>query len=171
VENNARSSLFLRALSKVLEKSIHQCGSSSCADLLYSAAFRLGWQATLLLIVVLMLAPNLIFLVLRNIGHQRIARLERFMCKSNDEKAATYENAFMSSTHMQQQQQQLHQTAQRIFCLPSRNYRKTAYFYQPLDEHNNTQANPRALCTSSSSPLRNRKHAQSPQPRHADMKA
>jgi hypothetical protein len=195
VENNARSSLFLRALSKVLEKSIHPCGSSSCVDLLYSAAYRLGWQATFLVAVVLMLAPNLIFLLIRNIGHRRIARLERFMCESNDEKAATYENAFMASStqvahhHHQQQQQRIPQSsvAQRIFCSPSRNYRKTAYFYQPLEFYDDeysfntmqrggsngghygnisscstaattTTATTDALCTASSDqPLRNRK--------------
>jgi hypothetical protein len=188
VENNARSSLFLRALSKVLEKSIHPCGSSSCVDLLYSAAYRLGWQATFLVAVVLMLAPNLIFLLIRNLGHRRIARLERFMCESNDEKAATYENAFMASSsqvaHQQQQQQRTHQSVgQRIFCSPSRNYRKTAYFYQPLEfsddgytlngmqgglgvDHANLSDSCKVLCTASSSlPLRNRKQGQ------ADLKS
>jgi hypothetical protein len=40
VANNARSSLFLRALSKVLERSMHLCGDTSCMDLAYSMAFR-----------------------------------------------------------------------------------------------------------------------------------
>ena len=67
VTNNARSNLFLRALSNVLENSsLRLCGNSSCLDLAYAMVFRLGWQTAIVLVLLLIAAPNLLFLLLRS---------------------------------------------------------------------------------------------------------
>jgi hypothetical protein len=67
VTNNARSNLFLRALSNVLENSsLRLWGNSSCLDLAYAMVFRLGWQTAIVLVLLLIAAPNLLFLLLRS---------------------------------------------------------------------------------------------------------
>jgi hypothetical protein len=70
VENNARASLLLRALNRVAS-STYVCGSSSCIDTAYSFVVRFGWQASLLVAVLMMVAPNLVFAILRHIQQQR----------------------------------------------------------------------------------------------------
>ena len=92
VTNNARSNLLLRALSTVLERSVHLCGSSSCLDLAYSLVLRLGWQAAALMALLLILAPNLLFMALRSLVHRQLRSKERALFEANAGRAATYEN-------------------------------------------------------------------------------
>lgn len=80
VSNNARESLFLRALSKVAATgggnafSLNICGGSgssigsSCSGMLLAAITRLGWQAAALLAVLLILAPNVVLILLDRLG-------------------------------------------------------------------------------------------------------
>jgi len=111
-------------------------------DLAYSLVFRLGWQAVAILAVLMMAAPNLLFMVLRSLGSRRMARIEQAIFDSASGKSATYENnAFFSqpsqnpcgsereygsSTHLQRAERR------RMMSSPAHNFRKAAFFYQPL---------------------------------------
>ncbi len=71
VENNARSSLLLRALNRVAS-STYICGNSSCTESAYAFVSRFGWQVSLLLAVLMMVAPNIVFGALRQMQQQRL---------------------------------------------------------------------------------------------------
>lgn len=71
VSNNARANLLLRALSRVMEQSMHLCGSMSCMDAAYSLAFRMGWHAVVLGAVLLVAAPNLLLILVQSLCHRK----------------------------------------------------------------------------------------------------
>lgn len=73
VANNARSSLILKAIYKVASNT-HLCGSSSCVEAAYTFVVRFGWQATLLVALVMIVAPNFVFAILRHVQQQRILK-------------------------------------------------------------------------------------------------
>ena len=73
VENNARASLLLRALSKVMERSMHICGNVSCTEAIYTLGFRMGWHAVIIGIVLLIAAPNILLMVLRSIWNSKVS--------------------------------------------------------------------------------------------------
>ena len=58
----------------------HICGSASCMDTLYAAVVRFGWQATLLVAVMLMVMPNFALGMLRSFQmHRSIRKREEAM--------------------------------------------------------------------------------------------
>lgn len=71
VANNARSSLLLKALHKVASAT-HLCGQSSCTDAVYTFVIRFGWQASLVVALLMVVAPNFVFSLIRHIQHQRM---------------------------------------------------------------------------------------------------
>lgn len=73
VANNARSSLILKAIYKVASNT-HLCGSSSCVEAAYTFVLRFGWQATLLVALIMIVAPNFVFAILRHVQQQRILK-------------------------------------------------------------------------------------------------
>ncbi len=94
VSNNARSSLFLKALSQVAEKGIHLCGSAStsCLDLAYSAIYRMGWQAAAVLALLLIAAPNFVLALLQilsaSIQQSRKSAADEESCRATTVSAA-----------------------------------------------------------------------------------
>lgn len=61
VRDNARANLWIRAMGKVALKGLNLCGrETSCTDLAYRIASRIGWQATAAASLLLLAAPNLI---------------------------------------------------------------------------------------------------------------
>lgn len=82
VATNARASLFLKALHKVASTT-HLCGSASCMESAYTFAVRLGWQSALLLALIMVVAPNFVFSLIRHVHQQRLMRIkEDSMLKS-----------------------------------------------------------------------------------------
>jgi hypothetical protein len=73
VANNAGSSLLLAALSKVASQT-HACGGSSCIELVYLTLSRLGWQMGLLLLVLMVVAPNFVYMLLLQVHRRRVQK-------------------------------------------------------------------------------------------------
>lgn len=63
VEKNARASLFLTALNSVASQT-HACGTVSCLDLIFNMFSKLGWHVAALLLALMVLAPNLLYMLL-----------------------------------------------------------------------------------------------------------
>lgn len=76
VEKNARSSLLLVALNKVASNT-HACGTVSCLDLVFSMFSRLGWHVALLLLALVLVAPNFIYAMLLQCHQQRQKKFRR----------------------------------------------------------------------------------------------
>ena len=141
VSNNARSSPFLRALNKVALQSMHLCGSMSCTDLASSIAFRLGWNAVVVGIVLLIAAPNILLMVFRSLFQycDKLATSNSVGNLDADELGMSadqryYRNwqmlATSKTTHIHQGKDASHDLN---YCCPSMRWRKTIFFTKPLD--------------------------------------
>jgi hypothetical protein len=133
VANNARSNLLLWALSKVLKRSVHLCGDTSCVDLAYTIAFRLGWHAVIVAAVLAVLAPNLLFMLIRSLSQRRVVSIERAVMEANAGKAATYENEFFFHHHPREKSAAVMPYSSLSRSLPASTWRRATYFYHPLD--------------------------------------
>lgn len=77
VANNAQASIALRVLGRVMERSTHLCGDTSCGDVVAAMAARFGWHAVALLAATMVLAPNLLMMLMRAAMQRRImSRME-----------------------------------------------------------------------------------------------
>jgi hypothetical protein len=76
---------------------MHLCGQSSCTELAYSLAFRIGWQAAALVVALLLLAPNLLVAIFGTMQSRpdmmALRGMEKAIFESNAEKAAMYQDA------------------------------------------------------------------------------
>jgi hypothetical protein len=90
VVNNAHASIALRVLSRVMERSTHLCGDSSCTDAVTGLAARFGWHAVAVLAAAMVLAPNLLLLMLRAAVQRRIVRRMEEEAMLFDHHAAMY---------------------------------------------------------------------------------
>lgn len=72
VSNNAHASIALRVMSRVLERSTHLCGDTSCGDVVASIAARFGWHAVALIAITMVLAPNLLMVMMRGVMRRRM---------------------------------------------------------------------------------------------------
>jgi hypothetical protein len=78
VVRNSQSSLLIRALAVVMTRGLHACGETSCTQLAYSMALRIGWQSAAVICLCLIAAPNLLLVVLQIFCQRRMAdSLER----------------------------------------------------------------------------------------------
>lgn len=91
VATNSKSSLLLKAVYKVAS-STHICGKASCMDTAYSFVIRFGWQATMLAVIIMMMAPNFVFALLHHLQQQR------FM---HEKEEAVLKSCFAETPHYQ----------------------------------------------------------------------
>lgn len=96
VANNAHASIALRVLSRVMERSTHLCGDTSCADVVAGLAARFGWHAVAVLAATMVLAPNLLLLMMR-------AAMQRRSMYRMEEEAMLFDHhgAMYSDQHRQ----------------------------------------------------------------------
>ena len=98
VEKNARTSLFLTALNSVALQT-HACGSLSCLDLVFTAFSKLGWHVALLLLALVVVAPNFIYMMLLQFQqHRRLKKPYAYSVMMDDDEnnSKTHEaNALM----------------------------------------------------------------------------
>ena len=96
--------------------------------------------------VLLVLAPNLLFMLISSLGQRRMASLEQAVFESNAGLAATYKNQLFfqqrptSCSKAQEEQVQCLLLSSRrdlqphlYHYSPAHTSRKAAFFYQPLD--------------------------------------
>lgn len=70
VARNARSSLLLTALNKVASQT-HACGSTSCVEMAFSLFSRLGWQMGIVILLLMVAAPNFVYGMLLHVQRRR----------------------------------------------------------------------------------------------------
>ncbi len=114
---------------------------------------RLGWHAVVVGGILLVMAPNLLFMLVSSFSQRRIASLEQAMFDSNAGKSATYENQVFCGSKGQQQQQPCPESRHQCsrfsgrmdsqphlyFYSPAHTSRKAAFFYKPLDLQDHQQ--------------------------------
>ncbi len=83
VQNNARASIVLRVLSRVMSRSTHLCGTLSCTELAYSAAERFGWHVLALVLGLVVLAPNFVVMFARGVMQRHASSMEEAMFSRN----------------------------------------------------------------------------------------
>ena len=71
VANSARTNLLLTALNRVASQT-HACGGTSCVELVYVTLSRMGWQLGLLLVVLMVVAPNFVYMMLMQMHRKRV---------------------------------------------------------------------------------------------------
>lgn len=92
VSNNARTNLLLRALYTTMNSSTHLCGTISCTSMVYSMCAKFGWHITFAVALLLIVAPNAVFMFLHRLNNSQIASREQALQQySYDMSAQVYQ--------------------------------------------------------------------------------
>lgn len=106
VAKNARASLLLTALNSVASQT-HACGTVSCLDLIFSIFSKLGWHMGLLVIALMVVAPNFLYMMFK-LQFQQHQQQQNQLRQRPVAHAYAMLSSSLEEQERQQQQQMLH---------------------------------------------------------------